>query len=204
MESLAQPEEERVRFVEADSTSSAEIKAEVLRLLAARESGLDLLEDGALAEILRGGGTLPTELPKIGEIIGDRYEIEELIGEGSGSHVYLASDQRLGGNQVAVKLIHGGLEEFQSQREAVWREIEALARVRHAGVSGLIDEGVWRSIHPYVVMQYWRGRTLREVLREGPVSQGHCGDSCCGRWAKSCRPRMRRACCIWISSRRTS
>lgn len=161
---LAVPIADRARFVESQD-APADLKAEALRLLAARDNQPDLLENWSLGEFLSADG----EQPEIGDVIGDRYEIKELIAKGPWSRVYLASDLRLNGNRVAVKLLQGGLQEFRSKQEAVWREIQALAAVRHSGVSGLIDQGVWRSVHPYVVMQYWRGRNLREILRDGPV-----------------------------------
>ena len=52
----------------------------------------------------------------IGQILDDRYEIEELIGEGGMSMVYRATDRRLN-RKVAVKIMRDDMaadEEFRS------------------------------------------------------------------------------------------
>lgn len=162
----ALPEGERAQFIE-NQHAPEELKAEALRLLAAREQAPEWLMEPGLGILAEPGA----EGPEVGEVLGERYQIESLVGEGGRSRVYLARDRRMGGNPVAVKVLHGGGGELEARREAVRREIAALARVRHPGVSGLIDEGVWGSVHPYVVMQYRPGRTLREMLRAGPVAE---------------------------------
>jgi Tol biopolymer transport system component/tRNA A-37 threonylcarbamoyl transferase component Bud32 len=150
-EALERPKEEREAFVTRAEGVRAETQTEVKRLLAEREESLAALHAPAAAQA--------------GDLVGDRYEIETLISQGAQSRVYLARDRRMGGNRVVVKILRGRLKAFQEQQEGLQREIEALARVGHPGVCGLIDQGIWRSALPYLVVQYWDGRTLREVMK---------------------------------------
>ena len=47
----------------------------------------------------------------VGTVIADTYKVEALIGAGGMGSVFLASHARLPGKQVAIKLLHAGLEE---------------------------------------------------------------------------------------------
>jgi hypothetical protein len=99
---------------------------------------------------------------EINTVIGGRYVIEKKLGQGGVGSVYLARDSRLMNKRVVVKLL------FRTDNDWVVRkfhqEREALARVDHPGIVGVLDVGEAPDGAPYIVMQYVDGITLRAAL----------------------------------------
>jgi eukaryotic-like serine/threonine-protein kinase len=111
----------------------------------------------ALAPALETSADQKRRLPSP---LGDgRYELERLIGEGRHKRVYLAIDQRIGG-EVALALIKA--EAFDDLGEArVWREFAAIARVSgHANTVAYYDSGEDAYGRPYVVTEHAGGGDL--------------------------------------------
>ena len=74
---------------------------------------------------------------------------------------------RLGpGREVALKVLPPNFS--ASTRIRLFREARAGARVQHPGVATFYDAGEAGGID-YIAMEYVRGRTLHEVLRDGPL-----------------------------------
>lgn len=100
----------------------------------------------------------------IGTILGNRYEIVEKIAQGGMSTVYKALDTKL--NRFdAVKVLK---EEFASNREILDRfkqEANAVAFLSHPNIVNIYNVGSEENIH-YIVMEYVRGKTLKQVIRE--------------------------------------
>ncbi len=95
-----------------------------------------------------------------GEVIGDRFELGELLGRGGMSEVWLAEDLDLG-RLVALKLLAGGADPNRLVREA-----RAIAALSHPHIAGVYDVGTTAS-RPYIVLEYLRGGTLEDRLRNG-------------------------------------
>ena len=105
-----------------------------------------------------------TQKPKswIGQTLGERYQIESLLGRGGMSSVYRASDQNLK-RAVAVKIIHPHLTkkpEFVQQFE---QEATAVAQLRHQNIVRVYDFKRDQGIY-YMVLEYIPGETLAEKL----------------------------------------
>jgi serine/threonine-protein kinase len=101
----------------------------------------------------------------IGSKLNSRYLIEQEIKRGGFGIVYLARDLQLHSRPVVVKVL---LEDsFKSDYvvQKFHQESEALSRIDHPGVVGLIDSGSLTDGKPYIVMQYVDGVTLRSVLK---------------------------------------
>src|SRR5436190_5318948 len=85
------------------------------------------------------------------------------------AQVYLARDLRLGGRQVAVKLLR---EQYASDPNFVTRfqrEAQAAAQLAHPNVASVYDVGTDNGLH-YIVMEYVPGETLRDLLaRRAPL-----------------------------------
>ncbi|WP_344878295.1 Stk1 family PASTA domain-containing Ser/Thr kinase [Zhihengliuella alba] len=107
--------------------------------------------------------------PLHGQTIDGRYRIKHRLAHGGMSTVYLATDLRLH-RDVAVKLLYPHLAQ---DPEVVARfEAEAVnaAKVSHEHIVNVLDQGV-DGPHAYLVMEYIRGRTLRDLLRaEGALT----------------------------------
>jgi serine/threonine-protein kinase len=100
----------------------------------------------------------------IGKILGNRYEIVEKIAQGGMSTVYKALDTKLN-RYDAVKVLK---EEFTSNREILDRfkqEANAVAFLSHPNIVNIYNVGSEDNIH-YIVMEYVRGKTLKQVIRE--------------------------------------
>jgi beta-lactam-binding protein with PASTA domain/tRNA A-37 threonylcarbamoyl transferase component Bud32 len=105
----------------------------------------------------------------LGSLIDGRYRIRGRVARGGMATVYTATDERLE-RTVAIKIIHpnqareaqahlaGFLERFTD-------EAKTIARLTHPNVVAVYDQGTHAGL-PYLVMEYVRGRTLRELLGE--------------------------------------
>ena len=102
-------------------------------------------------------------------LIDGRYRIRGLVARGGMATVYTALDERLD-RTVALKIIHPA--QAQNARlqvanflERFTDEAKTIARLTHPNVVAVYDQGTHGGL-PYLVMEYVRGRTLREVLGE--------------------------------------
>src|SRR5690242_3318446 len=101
--------------------------------------------------------------PLIGALIDGRYEIRGRLARGGMATVYTALDQRLE-RVVAVKVIHPSPDSpTTSFVDRFTDEAKAIARLTHPNVVAVYDQGSHQGV-PYLVMEYVRGRTLRELL----------------------------------------
>ncbi len=104
------------------------------------------------------------------ELLGERYELEELIGSGGMGEVFRARDLLLD-RVVAVKRPSASFT--GSSRERFRREARAAARLNHPHVVAVFDwgDGTGSGAAPgaYLVMEHVEGRSLRGMLRDqGP------------------------------------
>ncbi len=101
-----------------------------------------------------------------GRVIGGRYRLVEHIDRGGAADVWLAHDERLD-REVAVKLL--GAEADDAFRERFTQEARRAASVTHPNVVTVFDEGQ-EGADAYIVMEYVRGKSLRELIAErGPL-----------------------------------
>jgi TOMM system kinase/cyclase fusion protein len=95
------------------------------------------------------------------------YRLEEQIGAGGMGVVYRAYDERLD-RWVAVKFIQPGKHEDAVGRERLRREARASARLSHPAIVQIFDM-VQTEEGDGIVMELVEGRTLSQILREGPL-----------------------------------
>ena len=104
------------------------------------------------------------------QILAGRYALQGLIGQGGMADVQLAHDQVLD-RQVAVKILHSRYSDDPSFLERFKREARATASLNHANMVAVYDTGE-QDGRPFIVMEYVKGRSLRDVLRrEGVLPQ---------------------------------
>ncbi|SHH84901.1 serine/threonine protein kinase [Caloranaerobacter azorensis DSM 13643] len=99
-----------------------------------------------------------------GRLLGDRYEIVEKIGGGGMALVYKAKCKLLN-RYVAIKVLR---TEFINNEEFInkfRRESQAAASLSHPNIVNIYDVGVEGDIY-YIVMEYVKGKTLKELIRE--------------------------------------
>jgi len=111
----------------------------------------------------------PSDVP-LGSILGGRYRLEDVVGEGATSRVYRAEDAE-SGVDVAIKVFaFAGRAANKSFRRFV-RELQINAELRHSAFPDLLDSGyVDESGAPYLVMELLEGETLAELLERGPMT----------------------------------
>jgi hypothetical protein len=104
-----------------------------------------------------------------GELLNDRYRLDEIIASGGMGQVWRATDELLG-RLVAIKVLHaGGLgggstgaEEF---RERFRYEARNSAALSHPNIATVYDFGD-DADHPYLVMELVEGQSLAQILAE--------------------------------------
>ena len=105
-------------------------------------------------------------------LIGNRYELGELLGRGGMAEVRSAKDLRLG-RTVAVKRLRTDLASDATFQARFRREAQSSASLNHPAIVSVYDTGEEMAqdgsgvAQPYIVMELVRGRTLRDVIREG-------------------------------------
>jgi serine/threonine-protein kinase len=102
-------------------------------------------------------------------VVGDRYRILALLGQGSMGMVYTAWHLGLD-QQVAFKLLRRGLDgELDGvARQRFMREARAAARIQSDHVCRVIDNGALDDGTPFLVMEYLEGCDLAaEVAQRG-------------------------------------
>lgn len=100
----------------------------------------------------------------IGMVLGQRYELEEVVGQGGMAHVYRARDRVLG-RPVAVKVLRPEYSNDEVFVARFQREARAAANLVHPNVVAVYDVGQDGDYY-YIVMEYVPGPTLKDVIRE--------------------------------------
>ena len=104
----------------------------------------------------------------LGDVIADRYVLEELLGAGGMSSVYRAHDKLLE-RDVALKLLHATYREDEEAVARFRREAQAVAQLSHPNVVTVIDRGE-EDGHQFIVFEYVPGVTLKDHLAQaGPL-----------------------------------
>ena len=107
----------------------------------------------------------PTVFLASGSILGERYKIEKLIGQGGMGVVYLAEDQTLN-TKVAIKVLPPVLSASVRALEALKREARLAMKLSHPNILRMhnIEDGEQIK---FLVMEYIEGRTLEEIIDDG-------------------------------------
>jgi serine/threonine protein kinase len=110
-----------------------------------------------------------TEDALVGQVLAGKYRIEEKIDEGGMGCVYRATHVLME-KTVAVKVLHPALAADDKIVARFTREAKAASRISHPHAIVVTDFGESEQGVVYLVMEYLRGRTLKDVVRfEGPM-----------------------------------
>jgi tRNA A-37 threonylcarbamoyl transferase component Bud32 len=146
----------RAAFLDTACAGDPELRTQIESLLEA-----DAPEDGFLArpafQVL-GNGT----------VLNGRYVIDEPFGAGGHALVYRATDRVLG-RPVVVKVLRAEPLLAVALKLRFTKEREALSRLDHPGVVGILDVGELGDGTPFLVIQFIDGLSLRDLLRDGPL-----------------------------------
>tara|TARA_B100000530_G_scaffold90265_1_gene54930 strand:+ start:1207 stop:2976 length:1770 start_codon:yes stop_codon:yes gene_type:complete len=98
---------------------------------------------------------------KIGQIVKERYEILEILGEGGMAFVYKARDTQLE-RLVAIKTLKPNYVNQETFVERFKREAKTAANLNHPNIVQIFDWGI--EDEPFFVMEYIEGNTLTSII----------------------------------------
>lgn len=95
------------------------------------------------------------------------YRIVEIVGQGGMGSVYKALDLRLN-RHLALKFL---LPErvTADRKRRFFQEAKAASALNHPSIVHIYDIGQWEGAD-FIAMEYVEGRTVQQILREGPMS----------------------------------
>jgi eukaryotic-like serine/threonine-protein kinase len=100
----------------------------------------------------------------VGEVLLDRYELEELVGTGGMSSVYRAHD-RLLDRTVALKVLHEHHLRDPEHVERFRREARSAAVLSHPNIVTVIDRGEHDG-RQFIVFEYVGGENLKRLIEQ--------------------------------------
>lgn len=105
-----------------------------------------------------------SESKPVGKIIGNRYKIVSLIGQGGMADIYLAVDLTLE-RRVAIKILHEEFSQSEDFNTQFLYEAKAAANLSHANIVTVYDFGLDND-RPFLVMEYIEGANLKALIQE--------------------------------------
>ena len=108
--------------------------------------------------------------PLLGQIVGGRYRITQMLGEGGMGRVYLA-EQQMGTNvrKVAVKTLQAQFARDQQVLARFHRECGTVSELEHPNTIQFFDFGQTPDGQLYIAMEFVQGESLSDALRHGPM-----------------------------------
>ncbi len=107
----------------------------------------------------------------IGQLIGGRYRVSGVLGEG-GMGIVFVGEQQMGSTvrKVAIKTLHQHLSKDPSVLARFHRECGTVAQLEHPNTIKFYDFGATADGTLYIAMEFVSGKPLSEVLEAGPLS----------------------------------
>src|SRR3712207_1994226 len=102
-------------------------------------------------------------------ILGDRYTLLEVLGDGGMARVYLARDNVLD-REVALKVLRDQYGYDEVLVERFRREARNAASLNHPNIVQVYDQGRDDDGTYYIAMEYVPGGTLKDhMAKDGPL-----------------------------------
>ncbi|MBN1606579.1 MAG: protein kinase [Polyangiaceae bacterium] len=109
------------------------------------------------------------EDPRIGQIVGDKYRLVRLLGEGGMGRVYEAQHTTIG-RRFAIKCLHSEHSRNGELVARFQREAQAAGGLENENIAAVFDLGSFADGVPYLAMEYLEGEDLGRLLaRTGPL-----------------------------------
>jgi len=97
-----------------------------------------------------------------GTVLANRYRVTQVLGCGGMGAVYLAHDQNIPNQLVAVKENLSNSAQAQQQFQS---EVQVMRRLRHTGLPRVTDQFMGPRNRQYMVMDYIAGETMEEAVQ---------------------------------------
>jgi serine/threonine-protein kinase len=113
----------------------------------------------------------------VGSVVGGKYRILGLLGEGGMGSVFEAKHMAIG-RVFAIKVLHATHADSPMIIKRFEREARAVGTIGHPNLCTVFDFGTLTGGRPYIVMERLHGETLAaRIRREGALPMGEVLDS---------------------------
>ncbi|MEM9073472.1 MAG: serine/threonine-protein kinase [Myxococcota bacterium] len=103
----------------------------------------------------------------LGDVVGQRYRVDELVGVGGMGRVFRGVDLVLD-RPVALKALAPEIATEEREQERLRREADALARLAHPHIVSSFE--LVEDEHPVLVLEWVSGKSVRHLLdQKGPL-----------------------------------
>ena len=163
--------EVRERFIDEQTSDDNELRGHLMEMIAAHGQPAPALDAPfltardaeALGEVFHvtPESDRPVSPEHHGMILGGKYKLLELVGEGGMGSVWMAEQLEPVRRKVAVKLVKAGMDtrlvlaRFEVERQA-------LALMDHPNIAKVLDGGMTELGRPYFVMEYVHGLPITQ------------------------------------------
>jgi serine/threonine-protein kinase len=118
----------------------------------------------------------PDNLPKRGDLIAGKYQVEEILGQG-GMGVVVAARHVALRQLVAVKFLLASGMRMPDASARFLREARAAVAIQSEHVARVLDVGTLENGAPYMVMEHLSGTDFSRLLKQqGPLPIAHAVD----------------------------
>jgi eukaryotic-like serine/threonine-protein kinase len=101
---------------------------------------------------------------RAGEVVGEKYRLVRLLGEGGMGAVYEARHEAIG-RRFAVKFLHAELASHAEILARFRREAQSAGSLENENIAAVTDFGTHQGA-PYIVMEFLEGQDLAKVLAQ--------------------------------------
>lgn len=99
------------------------------------------------------------------QLFGNRYRIQDRIGEGGMAYVYVAVDEKLG-RKVAIKVLHEHMQRNQDIRRRFQLEAQAVSALEHPNIVKVYDFSGNDSERLWIVTEIIRGKNIAQYVQK--------------------------------------
>ncbi len=99
----------------------------------------------------------------VGRLVGGRFRVDRVLGEGRHSPVYLAASMPLGRN-VALRLVGAGVASEPALYDAFYAGVQAAGKLNHPALARVLDCGEEADGTLFLATEYVAGTSLRKLV----------------------------------------